>query len=115
MDQSHPRSHRLTRQGDIDACYKQGRRWNARLMRVHIRANSLPHARLAISIPGRVCNSVLRNRWKRLLREAFRLNQPAIGAGIDIVVVATRPPDGLKLVDVEGMLLDLVKRHRGSA
>ena len=79
-----------------------------------MRPNGLPHARLAISISGKVCNSVLRNRWKRLLREAFRLNGEAIGPGIDIVVVPTRPPESLKLVDVEGMLLDLVKRHRGT-
>lgn len=113
MDQSHPRSHRIAHQAEIDACYKQGRRWNSKLMRIHVRANGLPHSRMAISIPGRVCNSVKRNRWKRLLRETFRLNQGTIGTGLDIVVVATRPPDELGLAEVTAMLLDLVKRHRG--
>jgi len=108
------REKRITRQGEIDACYRQGRRWNGRLMRIHVRPNGLPQARLAISISGKVCNSVLRNRWKRLLREAFRLNGEAIGPGLDIVVVPTRPPESLKLADVEAMLLDLVKRHRGA-
>jgi ribonuclease P protein component len=114
VDASFPRAKRITKQGEIEACYRRGRRWNGKMMRIHARANELPHSRLAISIPGRVCNAVLRNRWKRLLRESFRLNQEAIGPGLDIVVVVTRPPESLGLVDVQAMLLDLVKRHRGA-
>ena len=35
-----------------------------------------------------------RNRWKRLLREAFRRSRPALPGGIDFIVIprATEPP-----------------------
>ncbi len=113
MDQGFSKAHRLTRQKDIDAVYKRGRRWNARIFRIHVRENGLGRSRLAISVPGRVCNAVLRNRWKRLLRESFRLNKEAIGPGLDIVAVPTQPPGELLRPQVEAVLLNLVKRHRG--
>lgn len=115
MDRGLPKAHRLTRQTDIDACYRQGRRIAGRLLRVHVRASDLPHPRLGISVPGRLCGAVDRNRWKRLIREAFRLNKAAFGPGLDLVVVPGRPPEGLKRPDVEAALLELARRIRRGA
>ncbi|EKD41238.1 MAG: ribonuclease P [uncultured bacterium] len=41
--------------------------------------NNLHFARLAIAITRKAGNSVVRNRFKRLLRETFRLNKPLFG------------------------------------
>lgn len=113
MDAGFGREHRLTRQKDIDAVYKRGRRWNARIFRIHVRENGLDRSRIAISVPGKLCNAVLRNRWKRLLRESFRLQKASIGPGLDIVAVPTQPPGELLRPQVDVVLLGLVKRHRG--
>lgn len=48
--------------------------------------NGLAHARLGISIGRRAGTAVCRNRIKRLLREAFRLEQRAMPAGVDLIV-----------------------------
>ncbi len=45
------------------------------------------HARLGITTTGRYANAVLRNRTRRLVREAFRLGIMNIPDGIDLVVI----------------------------
>ena len=52
--------------------------------------NELPHARLGLSVSRKVGNAVFRNRWKRLLREAFRTRRAELPAGIDLVVIPRR-------------------------
>ncbi len=113
MDQRHTREERLTRQKDIDDCYRKGRRLSGKLLRVHVRPNELEYSRLAISIPGRIVRkSVERSRWKRLIREAFRLNKERIVAGMDIVAVPSRVPGDLRRQDVEAALIALLARRR---
>jgi ribonuclease P protein component len=60
------------------------------LLTVFAAPNDCEHARLGISV-GKSCgNAVVRNRLKRLLREAFRQNQGRIPAGFDYVVMLSR-------------------------
>ncbi|MEM9589026.1 MAG: ribonuclease P protein component [Planctomycetota bacterium] len=47
--------------------------------------------RLGITIPKRTGNAVLRNRWKRLIREAFRTQPDRFPGGYDLIV---RPKKG---------------------
>jgi ribonuclease P protein component len=49
--------------------------------------NDLPYPRLGLSVSRKFGNAVKRNRWKRLLREAFRLCREELPQGIDLVVI----------------------------
>ena len=114
MDQRLRKTERLTRKKDIDTVYRRGRRFSAKFFRIHVRENKLDHSRFTISISSRLCNAVLRNRWKRMLRESFRLNKAEIGPGLDIVAVPTVPPGQIKRPQVEFVMIQLVKKSRTS-
>jgi ribonuclease P protein component len=45
------------------------------LIRVSGIANGLGHPRLGLTVSRKVGGAVVRNRWKRVLREAFRMTQ----------------------------------------
>jgi ribonuclease P protein component len=62
-------------------------------------ANGLNHPRLGLTVSRRVGNAVTRNRWKRILREAFRLTQHELPP-LDFVCipVGSRCPELRQLV-----------------
>jgi len=49
--------------------------------------NGLAHPRLGLSVSRRVGGAVRRNRWKRRLREAYRLSRPRLPDGVDLIVI----------------------------
>jgi|GEM_PF-76825 len=79
--------------------------------------NELPHCRLGLSVSKRVGNAVVRNRWKRLLREAFRKSQSELPGGLDLVAVPQRNVEVRSVKNLEQSLTRLtakmVKRSKG--
>ncbi|MCC7145455.1 MAG: ribonuclease P protein component [Phycisphaeraceae bacterium] len=91
-----PASRRLSGRRAFAAVYDLRLRKTLGPLTVYARANQLPHSRLGLSVSSRVGKAVTRNRIKRLLREAFRLNQHQLPTGYDWVIVV-RPHEPLKL------------------
>ena len=70
-------------------------------------------ARLGLSVSRRIGNAVVRNAWKRRLREAFRVARRKIPAGHDYLVVVrsgAAPGGADGAGKIEGMLVALAAR-----
>ena len=72
--------------------------------------NELPHCRLGLSVSRKVGNAVVRNRWKRLIREAFRTSQSELPGGLDLVVLPQRNVDVRSVKHLEKSLQNLVAK-----
>ena len=78
---------RIRDPADFRRAYAGRVRHDAGCIVAYLHANDLTHPRLGISIGVRCGGAVVRNRLKRLLREAFRLEQHLLPPGTDFVVV----------------------------
>ena len=84
-----PKEKRLVSNSQFKAVLsdKRRQRLSDRLLTLDAAENDLGYSRLGVSV-GKSCgNAVVRNRIKRLLREAFRQNQKEIPAGFDYVLM----------------------------
>src|SRR5579875_2736240 len=104
-----PRSHRLSGKLQFAAVYEAKAKFSRFPLVLFSLPNNLPHARLGLSVGRGVGIAVQRNRIKRLLREAFRLRDPQVGAGLDVVIVV-RPHEPLTLAEYQQRLIALLQQ-----
>jgi ribonuclease P protein component len=95
-DRARRRRRRLSRSGEFERVYREGRSHASR----HLVVYAFPRAedddaepRLGVSVGRKLGGAVERNRMKRLLREAFWSSAEELRDGHDFVIVA-RPDAG---------------------
>ncbi|MFH1719924.1 MAG: ribonuclease P protein component [Planctomycetota bacterium] len=94
---------RLVSNSQFTDVLARGRRLSSAPLILYMAENDCGHARLGVSIGKSHGNAVVRNRLKRLVREAFRQSQEQIPASFDyVVMIAARRP---KKKDARGKVI----------
>jgi len=94
---SFPKKKRLVSNRQFKAVLAHGLRMSNGLLTLYMAENNCPPTagpRLGISVSKSCGSAVVRNRLKRLLREAFRQSQDRIPAGFDYLIMPS--PQWLK-------------------
>lgn len=78
---------RILQGRDFDRIFRTGRRGFVAGLRVVVTPSEFPHSRLGMAVSRRFGPAVVRNRARRLLREAFRQCHAQFDPPVDIVVL----------------------------
>ena len=106
------RKYRLRRNSDFQQVRQNGKFYASPLMVLAFLRNELDHSRFGFVVSKRLGNAVKRNRIKRQMREATRLQLPQIEPGVDLVVIARQPIREASYQEIEQTLLYLLKKSK---
>jgi len=81
---------RLRRPSDVQLVYENGQAWKHPLLVLLARPNDLGSSRVGVAASRKVGGAAIRNRSKRLLREAARHLYTQIEPGWDIMLIARK-------------------------
>ena len=108
-----PRTHRLRKRSEFESVYAEGTKQVEPRFVLFTRPNGLQYPRLGITATRRLGNAVVRNRARRLVREAFRSQWEGFAVGYDYVVVARPGTLESRPADLLPGLLALAARATG--
>jgi len=104
------RRFRLTRSEDFKRVRRSGKSYAHPLVVLIVQKSDQPRVRVGVAAGRTVGTAVIRNRTKRLLREAMRILIPNIASGLDLILIARPGLISASLEDTRQALLNLLKR-----
>lgn len=109
-----PKTARLLRSGEFDSVFACRLSAGDGRLVVYARPNDLGRPRLGLVVSRKVGKAVRRNRWKRVLREAFRLAQHELPAMDYVCLPRGRDDPSLRGVSqsLKGIAARLEKKAR---
>jgi ribonuclease P protein component len=109
-DRKLPKTQRLHRTTEFNLVYSKGKGYHNDFLVLFVLPTNTSERRVGIVAGKKIGKAVDRNRAKRLIREAYRLNKGNLIRGLDIVLIAKKGIEKLSLAEVENNLLELFKK-----
>lgn len=94
---------------DFRILYRRGKSSVTPVLAMYVRKNKNAENRIGLTVSTKVGKAVVRNRVRRRIREAYRINEEKFSAGYDIVIVARVRAAEVSFSDIEKNLLKLAE------
>jgi ribonuclease P protein component len=105
------RNRRIKLSREFASIYEKRIRASDQNLLIYAAPNAIGHARFGVSVSRKLGGGVQRAALKRLLREAFRLSQHELPAGLDLILIPQRSAvETAGLADYQRSLVDLAAR-----
>ena len=102
----------LRKNSEFLRVYGRGKSRANPMLIMYVHENGMDYNRIGISVNKKVGKSVVRNRVKRLIKEAYRKYADTVRKGYDLIVVARKDTANTEYRDIEKWMKDLLIRHK---
>jgi ribonuclease P protein component len=109
-----PKHVRLRSRYDYKRMSSRCKRYNGAFFSIDVRQNDTPLTRLGLTVTRQFGDAHRRNRFKRIIREAFRLCYQELIKGIDINIRPFPRLFDLTMAQVQAELLSILKQNSES-
>lgn len=82
-----PKEARLKQKSDFDRVFSEGTKGVSDALVIYTRGNREGRNRIGLAVGRKLGKAVRRNRIRRLIKEAFRLENPTLPQGFDLVCI----------------------------
>ena len=103
-----PKRERLQRGFQFRRVYEHGRRFEGRLVVIYVLEAAPEDRAVGVVTSRRIGGAVVRNRARRLMREAYRRNKYKVKPNLQVVMVARTAITGKRYREVEAHVLSLL-------
>lgn len=102
----------LRKDKEFRKVYQRGKSFANKYLVIYIMKNNLDDNRLGISVSKKIGKAIIRNKVKRRIREAYRLNidEKLTINGYDVIFIARKPSNDCSYLDIEKSVLSLCKK-----
>ena len=100
----------IKRNNDFRALYKRGKSSVSPVLAIYARKNKTTSNRIGITVSTKVGKAHVRNRVRRRIREAYRINEKSFLPGYDIIIVSRVRAAKASFREIEKNLLELSAR-----
>lgn len=95
---------------EFSRIYRRGNYIPGKYVVLHYTPNKKDNNRIGITTGKKVRGSISRNRMRRLLRETYRLREPYLKKGYDIILLGRDNPGDIKQDRIDKDVVYLFKR-----
>ena len=103
-------AHRLRRRKDFRHAYQRGKSLKSTNFILYYTPNITGAYRVGFSVSKKIGKAVVRNRVKRKLREAARLNPESFTAGWDYIFIARHSAITAEVKDLENQIIQATSK-----